>query len=295
MLYDLTSLCRQSLEALPLPRASIPLMLTAWETHQKITALIAPDKAKWDAAQLLTHNPRRFGRSHWPKRLEVDATPLLCLFYWCCARACFGDNGYKQTLDRGFYSCNFQCRVDTYKEFTSHVICDMCDISLPQLFFNSGGTCEGCRMEKAIYREIDHLEEEIRDTTRALGYGETDEPYVSNKDSNFPYEAFAKAEQDGLVKTRQDMFDFLYEFPQLQEFWRCAEKLDDEEAKAKFFRGRFCGRQKDNEYMTPPFPYTSQQQILGCYAYRRTLTHEEFEQTEGKGWAPAQGVQHCPW
>lgn len=304
MLYDLTSLCRQSLEAHPLPKFSITLMLTAWEQLQKVTALAAPYKKEWEQEQAESGNPdnRRFGIRHWPEELQEIATRFLCLFHWCAVRACFGENGYKQTKDRGHYSSDFQCNVDTYKEFTAYLICDWCGHSLPRLFYNYANTCEGCRMESAIREARDHLENYVRDAARALGYRTggkdlTFPHYLTDKEqSNFPYEAFAPA-ADGQspFNTKKQFVNILLGAPKLERFFFVVERIDWEEKRAGFCRSRVNSSQKENEFATVPFPYTWRGEADACSAYRRTLTHEEFDETEGRGWSPANGVQWCPW
>lgn len=310
MLYDLTSVFRQSLEALPLPKASIPLMLLAVSLFYVVTETIAPYEKEWNEKEAIIAEeegtePRRFAKRYWPGQLHIDATPLVCAFHWTAVRACFGANGWKQTKDRSYYASDFQCKVDTYKEWSYPMFCqDGCGRSIARLFFNFGMVCEGCRLEKAIREQDNHLEMHVRGAIQALGYDErnissTFPYYASTKeDSNIPYEALVPA-HDGevLFNTKVEFKTILTQAPKLQEFFRCLRTLDAEEQRVKFvLRSRVCARQLDNDYANPPSSlYTSKQSLDGCSAYRRTLTHEEFEQTDGKGWTPRNGATFCPW
>lgn len=294
MLTDLTSLCRQSLEALPLPHASVPLMLVAWENYEKVLALAAPAKEAWDAVEAASADPREFELRHWPLLLRREATPYLCLYYWSVVRAAFGENGYKQTSDRGYYSCDFQCRVDTYKGFTHLVSCDDCGLDLPRLYFNANSTCEGCRMEKVILRQDQNLEQTVRKVIDALGYGLTNKltnkPYKTNDESYVPFMVFRQLEEQDLLQDRLELCEIILNAPELKNYFRFAEDLDHKELRSKYMRSRVCVKQYENPYENLRAPFQCMVQMLESQAYRRTLTHEDYEKTDGRGWS----LEHKP-
>lgn len=295
MLTDLTSLCRQSLEALPLPTASIPLMLVAWENHEKVVALAAPAKEAWDAVEALSDNPRPFEQRHWPLLLRVAATPYLCLSYWCAVRAAFGENGYKQTSDRGYYSCDYQCTVNTFKGFTHHVFCEMCGLNIPRMFFNANRTCEGCRMEEAILRQDGNLEKAVRQVIEALGYGHTRAPYQTNDSSCVPFMVFRQLEDENMLEDTQELSEIMLNAPLLKEFFRRAKGLDHLETRSRYKRSRICAIQHNNKFESPDLPFQSRDDMLEAQAYRKTLTNEELEKTGGRGWSPEHKPPRSIW
>ncbi|CAN8101173.1 unnamed protein product [Discula destructiva] len=295
ILTDMTSMCRQWLEALPLVKDAVPLMLRAWEFKEEMDALVAAAERVWNNANAGQTPIPPFKFQDWPQELREKTSELTCPFLWLAVRACFGNNGFRQTADRGFYSCNFKLTARGYKEFACHLICSECNLSLPRIFFNACEMCEGCRLQDAIDEQDDNLERLIRRATRALGYGASMKPYVANVDSNFPYDALKPVAGVSPVQSRADFVHIMIATPKLQSFIRHIQALDEQEKKAGYPRGHIIVRQEPHRWAENAELHDSADIILLRHPYRRTLTHEEQATANGEGWASWHGVQGYMW
>lgn len=291
MLHDLTSVCRQSLEALPLCEKAIPLMLKVWELQEEEKRLIAVAEHAWNEEHADTTPPPAFTEDDWAQPLREKVYNLRYIGHWVSVRACFGDNGYKDTADRCFYSSNFKCTVETYKEFTTLMVCyggeDVsddfgCQRSFPRYFFNSSTFCESCRLEEALYENNYNLEKDIRAAIETLGFNDhQNDQYLSNEESAFPFEAWTET-----VNRRDDLMPLLIRIPELQPFILSLQGLDVSEAKAKFPRGRIVRRQRFHPLQDLKSNEMSAENVLAQNAYRRTITYQQQERAGFKGWAP---------
>lgn len=297
MAYSYSSLFRQWNEALPTPRSCFAMILACWEVDEKTRRLTAKAEKEWRAEQGDTQSSDPFLKSCWPTSLQLEVRELEALRHWTIVRATCGENGWKQTADRGFYSCDYQCNVGNFLEHSHHLLCDTCDLSLPRIFFNACDTCEGCRLEdRVLYRENDHLQQWKRRATAALGYGTIDEPFRTNAESNFPFHAFKSDENGELpIKTRADFVRIVDSAPSLRDFIDAAAQLEIRERRAGYRKGRKTIRQLDHPYADTPRLYAPGKQILARHPYRRALTHDEYAQSDGRGWEPANKEVFLKW
>ncbi|KAJ4397684.1 hypothetical protein N0V93_001917 [Gnomoniopsis smithogilvyi] len=297
MAYGYSSLFRQWSEALPAPRSCIAMILACWEVDEDIRGLKAAAEKEWRAELWDPQSTDPFTKDRWPKSLHCEVGKLETLRHWTVVRATCGENGWKQTADRGFYSCDYQCTVGNFMEHSHPLLCDTCDLTLPRIFFNACETCEGCRLEdRVLYRENDHLQHLKRKATAALGYGTILEPFRTNAESNFPFDAFRRDENGDLpVKTRADFARIVDSAPSLREFIDTAAELEVKEQLAGYRKGRKTIRQLDHPYAGSPPLYASGAEILARHPYRRALTHDDYAKSGGRGWEPANKEAFLKW
>lgn len=290
MMYKYSSLFRQWAEALPAPRSCIAMIIATWEVDEGTRGLIAAGEEPWQARRRVRDDMAEFQDNDWPQPLKDKVSRQLVVRHWLVVRATCGENGWKQTADRGFYSCNYQCTAGNYLEHSKAMICDTCELGgLPRIFFNACETCEGCRLRDCVlHQENDHLQQLKAQATEALGYGTGGQPFRTNSESNFPFDAFKPDENGDLpVKTRADFVRILDTAPSLRGFIDLAAELEVSEHRAGYRKGRQTIGQLDNPYADPPSLDVYGDQLLEFYRYRRGLTHEEYAKSNGMGWEPS--------
>lgn len=147
-----------------------------------------------------------------------------------------------------------------------------------------------------IFEEDDHLQQWKRRATAALGYGTMDGPFRTNAESNFPFDAF-KHDKDGdlPIRSRADFDRIIDSAPSLRDFIDAAAELCIQERSAGYCKGRMTTRQHDHPYANYPSLEDSLQNVLARHPYRRALTHEEYAQSNGKGWEPANKDFFMKW
>lgn len=299
MAYSYSSLFRQWCEALPAPRSCFALILACWKVDERIRNFVAAAEKEWRAADGHSDltNPPPFTRDSWPTSLKLKVFELEAVRHWTVVRATCGDNGWKQTADRGFYSCDYQCTAANFLQHSQRLICGTCGLSLARFFFNSCENCEGCRLEdRVVYQENDHLQHWKRRATAALGYGTVQEPFRTNAEANFPFDAFKRDEYGDLpVKTRRDFVRIIDSAPSLREFIDAAAQLEVKEQNAKYRKGRQTIRQLDHPYANTPSLYASGAEILARHPYRRALTHDDYAKSGGRGWEPVNKEVFIKW
>lgn len=298
MVYDYSSLFRQWSEALPAPRSCIAMVLAAWELDERIRDHIASGEKSWRAEQQDSDEIPEFKEKYLPMSLKDEISRLRTIRHWVVVRATCGENGWKQTSDRGFYSCNYQCTVGNFLEHSQRMICDTCELGgLPRIFFNACDTCEGCRLRnRVLHQEDGHLQHLKAQATEALGYGTDDEPFRTNSESNFPFDAFRRDENGDLpVKTRTDFVRILDNAQSCRGFIDIAAELDVSEKRAGYYKGRKTIRQLYNPYAGNPGLHVRGDELLEFYRYRRALTHEEYAKSNGRGWEPVNRGFFLQW
>lgn len=304
MIYNYSCLFRQWLEALPGPRLWVPLALACWDVDERIRELDAAAEKVW-RAQLTEDDfadPEDPPVFTWDipqlRFMERESIERDTLRQWTLVRAMCGDNGWKQTADRGFYSCNYQCTAGNFMEHFTPMKCRKCHLSLARLFFNAISVCEGCRLEeRVVYGEKDHLQQWKRQATEALGYGAVDESFRTNAESNFPFDAFKRRDENGdlPVKSRADFVRILDSTLSLRKFIDTAMEMEYGERLAGYCKGRKTIRQLDHPLANYPSVGEDQRKIVARHPYRRALTHGEYAESDGKGWEPANKASFLQW